>query len=123
MADSDSDGAGDAWELRTGYAPNSDLSTPPPFSGAIGINFVSELNPDNILGSVEVTGVVPQRFWNSTWPLTGWRHQNGTQTEIVSPVEDVIVNSAGTATGMTMTWSFPNSVWASGQSGLRWASC
>lgn len=115
LADSDSDGAGDAWEVRTGYLPNSNLSTPPPFSGAIGINFASELNPNNILGSAEVTGVVPQRFWNNTWPLTSWRHQNGTESEIMSPVEDVIVNSAGIATGMTMSWSAPNSVWANGQ--------
>ncbi|MDZ4403162.1 DUF1800 family protein [Prosthecobacter sp.] len=117
LADTDADGAGDAWEVRTGYTANSASSTPPAFGGAVGINFVSELNPKNALGSVEATGVVPQRFWNNTWALTGWRNQTGTHTDIATPQADVIVNSSGVATGMTMSWSVPNSAWANGQGG------
>lgn len=117
LADSDSDGAGDAWELRTSYLANSAASTPPAQTGVIGINFVSELNPGNTLGSAEVTGVVPQRFWNNTWPLTSWRNKTGTHGDIISPTADVIVDCAGSATGMTMSWNFPDGVWANGQVG------
>lgn len=116
LADTDGDGAGDAWELRTGYLANSAASTPPVQNGVIGINFVMELNPDNTIASHEVTGLVPQRFWNNTWALTSWRNQNGTQGDILSPTADVIVDSTGTATGMTMNWAF-GGTWANGQSG------
>lgn len=116
LGDTDGDGAGDAWELRTGYLANSAASTPPVQNGVIGINFVMELNPDNTIASHEVTGLVPQRFWSNTWPLTSWRSQNGTQDDILSPTADVIVDSTGTATGMTMSWAF-GGTWANGQSG------
>lgn len=117
LKDSDGDGADDAWELRTGYAANSSASKPPAQAGVIGIKFVSELHPDNNLLPVEVTGLVPQRNWNNTWALTGWRNQTGTQGDIIAPTADVIVNSTGTATAMTMSWAFPNSAWANGQGG------
>lgn len=117
LADTDGDGAGDAWETRTGFAPNSSASTPPAQTGVIGISLVSELGPDNALSPLEVTGLVPQQNWNSTWALTGWRSQTGTQGDIVSPVRDVIVDSTGAATGVTMSWSFDNNAWANGQGG------
>jgi uncharacterized protein (DUF1800 family) len=117
LADTDGDGAGDAWELHTGYLANSAASIPPTQSGLIGINFAMELNPDNTLAIHEVTGLVPQRFWNNTWPLTGWRSQQGTQEDIATPTPDVIVDSSGVATLMTMAWNFPGSTWANGQSG------
>jgi len=117
LADTDGDGAGDAWEVRTGYTANSGSSTPPPFAGAIGINFVSEQNPESALGSVEVTGIVPQRYWNNTWPLTGWRNETGTHGDVSSPTADVIVNSAGSTTPLTLSWNFPGSAWANGQGG------
>jgi uncharacterized protein (DUF1800 family) len=116
LADTDGDGAGDAWELRAGYLANSAASTPPVQSGVIGINFVMELNPDNLLASQEVTGLVPQRLWNNTWALTGWRNQNGTQGDIATPTPDVISDSTGAATSMTMSWAF-DGTWANGQSG------
>ncbi|MBL9132793.1 MAG: hypothetical protein JNG86_16415, partial [Verrucomicrobiaceae bacterium] len=117
LADTDADGAGDAWELRTGYLANSAASTPPAQNGVIGINFVMELDPRNTLAAHEVTGLVPQRFWNNSWPLTSWRNPTGTQADIVSPVADVIVNSAGVTTGVTMSWNFPGNAWAGGQGG------
>ena len=46
LADSDGDGAFDAWEIRTGFDPASNTSTPPSFSGAIGINFRSEIDAE-----------------------------------------------------------------------------
>lgn len=116
LADTDSDGAGDAWELRTGYLANSAASTTPVQNGVIGINFAMELNPDNNIANHEVTGLVPQRFWNNTWALTSWRNQTGTQGDILTPTPDVIVDSTGASTGMTMNWAF-NGTWANGQSG------
>ncbi|MGV3663770.1 MAG: DUF1800 family protein [Prosthecobacter sp.] len=117
LKDTDGDGADDAWELRTGFLANSAASTPPAQAGVIGIKFVSEQNPDNTLLPQDVTGLVPQRNWNSTWALTAWRSNLGTQSDIVSPASDVIVNSAGAATGVTMNWNFPNHSWANGQAG------
>lgn len=116
LADTDGDGAGDAWELRTGYLANSAASTPPTQNGVIGINFVMNLHPENSIASHEVTGLVPQRFWNNTWALTSWRNQTGTQGDILSPTPDQIVDSNGAATAMTMSWVF-DGTWANGQSG------
>lgn len=117
MKDTDGDGADDAWEIRTGFLANSAASTPPLQAGVIGIKFVSEQNPDNTLLPVDVTGLVPQRNWNSTWALTGWRSQLGTHADIISPQANTLVNSAGTATPVTMSWNFENNAWNNGQAG------
>jgi uncharacterized protein (DUF1800 family) len=117
LADTDGDGAGDAWELRTGYLPGSSASTPPAQNIAIGINFVMELNPQNTLASHEVAGVIPQRFWNNTWPLTSWRSDQGSADDIVLPTPDTLVSSTGAATAMTLAWDFPNGSWSNGQGG------
>lgn len=117
LADTDGDGAADAWEVRTGYLANSAASQPPPQSGVVGVKFVSELQSDNTLLPADVTGLVPQRNWNSTWPLTSWRSQTGTQGDVVSPTADTLLTSAGTASGVTLAWNFPGSAWANGQGG------
>jgi len=117
LTDTDADGAKDAWEVRTGYNPASSSSTPPAFAGAVGINFISELNPQNQMSPLDVTGLVPQPNWNCTWPLTSWNSNTGTHEDIASPVTDALVNSAGVATGMTAAWSSPSSVWANGNGG------
>jgi len=117
LADTDGDGAGDAWELKTGYLANSASSTPPPQNGVIGIQFVMELHPQSGLAPHEVTGLVPQRFWNHTWPLTGWRNATGSHADILSPQADGIVDGTGATTAMAMLWNFPNNAWANGQSG------
>lgn len=118
LADTDGDGAGDAWELRTAYNPASNTSTPPAFSSAIGIKFVSDLNPLNTLPPQAVTGFFPQRNWNCTWPLTGWRSGTGSKLDIVSPVADNLVNSAGlTVPAMTLAWSSNAGTWGSNNGG------
>lgn len=114
LADTDGDGAGDAWEMRTGYDPTSSTSTPTAFAGAIGIKFVSDANPLNTLLPQAVTGLFPQQNWNCTWPLTGWRNAQGGTGDVVSPLVDGIVNSAGIAVPMTLAWVADNSAWASG---------
>lgn len=117
LQDTDGDGADDAWEIRTGYLANSAASTPPAQAGVIGIKFVSEQSPDNLLWPVDVTGLVPQQNWNSTWALTGWRNRYGTQNDIISPVARTLVNSAGTTTPVTFNWDFEYSSWNNGQGG------
>ncbi len=117
LADTDNDGAPDAWELRTGFHATSASHTPPDWSGSIGLNFVSELNPENALTAWAVTGFAPQMNWNSTIPLTSWNSATGTQEAVASPVAGVLVNSAGTPTAMTMSWSSPSGFWASGHGG------
>jgi uncharacterized protein (DUF1800 family) len=114
LADTDGDGAGDAWELRTAYLPASSASTPPSFAAAIGIKFVSDVNPLNTLAPQAVTGLFPQRNWNCTWPLTGWRNGAGSTTDIAGPLVDGIVNSAGVTVPMTLAWTSDGGAWASG---------
>lgn len=116
-ADSDADGAPDAWEVATGYNPNSSASKPPAFTGAIGIQFVSEMTPQNALSPRAVTGFVPQQNWNSTRPLTTWNSGEGSQLDIASPVADKLVNSAGAITPMTAKWTTPSNLWTTGNSG------
>ncbi|MBB5036265.1 DUF1800 family protein [Prosthecobacter dejongeii] len=117
LADTDNDGAPDAWELRTGFNATSATHTPPVWSGSIGLNFVSELNPENALAARAVTGFAPQMNWNSTIPLTSWNSATGTHQAVASPVAGVLVNSAGTPTAMTMSWSSTSGFWASGHGG------
>ncbi len=116
--DTDGDGAPDAWELRAGTSPTSAASTPPAFAGAIGIHFSSEIAPANVLTPYEVTGLVPQLQWNNTMLLSQWDSAAiaGTQTKIVSPEAGVLRNSAGAASGATISWS-ATATWASGNSG------
>lgn len=117
LRDTDGDGADDAWEIRTGFLAGSAASTPPAQAGVIGIKFVSEQNPDNTLWPVDVTGLVPQRNWNSTGALTSWRHRHGSQNDIISPVAKTVVTSAGDATLVTLGWHFQYSSWNNGQAG------
>lgn len=117
LKDTDGDGADDAWEIRSGFLANSAASTPPAQAGVIGIKFVSEQNPENTLWPVDVTGLVPQRNWNSTWPLTSWRSRLGTQNAIISPVAEAVVNSTGGTTPVTLSWDFEYSSWNNGQAG------
>lgn len=122
LSDTDGDGTGDAWEVRTAYSPTTAVSEPPVFASAIGIHFVSELNPQNALSPQAVTGLFPQSNWNHTWPLTSWRNAQGSHLDITGPQTDVIVNSAGTATPVTLSWSNAavgenSGAWASGNGG------
>ncbi|MEN3942240.1 DUF1800 family protein [Prosthecobacter sp. SYSU 5D2] len=117
LADSDGEGAADAWELRTGYNPMLNASKPPTWDGAIGIHFVSELNPLSRLATTAVTGYAPQVNWNSTMPLTGWGSPTGTQEAIAYPQPGEVVNSAGASTGLTFSWSSSSGFYASGNGG------
>lgn len=117
LPDTDGDGAGDAWEFRTGYHPSSATSTPPSFSAAIGVKFVSDVNPLNALVPDAVAGWFPQRNWNCTWPLTGWRSGAGGTGDIVSPVADAITNAAGSPVPVGLSWSCLSGSWASGNGG------
>ncbi|CAN5691482.1 hypothetical protein BH11VER1_BH11VER1_15280 [soil metagenome] len=116
LADSDTDGAPDAWEVRTGYNPTSGSSTPPAFPYAIGVKFVSDVNPDNQLSALDVTGFVPQMKWNNTRPLTTWNDPSGTTSDLIAPVAGTLVNSAGTNTAATIVWTSDNA-YTSGNGG------
>jgi uncharacterized protein (DUF1800 family) len=116
LVDSDSDGAPDGWEVRTGYDPNSNTSTPPAFPYAIGVKFVSDQRPEGVLAPLDVAGFVPQMNWNNTRDLAGWNTTTGDTSDIVRPTPNVLVNSAGTATGVTVAWSSGNA-WTSGNGG------
>lgn len=117
VKDTDADGAPDAWEVRTGYMPNNASSTPPAFSSAIGIHFVSELNPLSALGSFEVTGVIPQMRWNNTRALPPWSYPSGTTADLATPTPGTLVNAAGVATAATFSWTAENTTYFSGNGG------
>lgn len=117
LADTDHDGASDAWELRTGFDPTLATSKPPAWSGSIGLHFVSELNPENVLSPHAVTGFALQPYWNNTTPLTSWGTPTGTHASVASPVAGAIVNSSGNVTEMTMSWDTNSGFWASGNGG------
>ncbi len=116
LADTDGDGAADAWEARTGYDPTSAASTPPAFPHAIGLKFICEVRPDDALGPLEVTGLVPQQRWNNTRPLSPWNTPGGATADVASPVAGVLQNSGGGASGVTVAWS-SNNTWISGNGG------
>lgn len=115
--DSDSDLVPDAWELRTGFDGTSGASTPPVFTSAIGVNFVSILHPESALSPRAVTGFVPQMNWNNSWAMTGWNALDGSTDEIVSPVAGSLVDSSGAVTGVTILWDSPNQAWAGSNGG------
>lgn len=102
LVDTDSDGAPDGWELATGFDPANSSSTPPLFSGAIGINFRSAAEPDRgNWSSNAVNGFIPQFNWNQTIPLRQYGVSAGSPllvsgtSDIATPVEDSLVDSAG----------------------------
>lgn len=116
LTDSDSDGAPDAWEARTGFDPASNASTPPAFPHAIGVKFVSELHPGSKLSNLAVTGFVPQMNWNNTKALTTWNTPSGSTSDILSPTAGALVKSDGTASGAAISWTSAHT-WASGNGG------
>ena len=112
LVDTDRDGASDAWEIKTGYEPNNNESTPPRWAGAIGINFRSESRPDEgIWPATFPNGLIPQPNWNQTDLLTSYNSQGnpmraGDTSRIISPTAGVIVDAAGNATSTTVSFRF-----------------
>ena len=120
LADSDGDGAFDAWEIRTGYNPSSSASTPPTFSGSIGINFQSSFDLERGNWSDKApNGWVPQPHWNHTQNFQHWSSgvaRTGDNTTIVSPSPGQIVDSSGTATTTQINFTY-DGTWATATKG------
>lgn len=113
LVDTDNDGASDAWEIRTGFDPSDDESTPPDWGGSIGINFRSEARPDEGIWPLTFpNGHVPQINWNQTELLEdngvnlGDPLRTGNTSNVATPVTGTIVDSAGQATAMTVSFTF-----------------
>ncbi|MEY4484183.1 MAG: hypothetical protein RL693_1635, partial [Verrucomicrobiota bacterium] len=94
----------------------SGSSTPPAFPYAIGVKFVSDVNPDNQLSALDVTGFVPQMKWNNTRPLTTWNDPSGATSDLIAPVAGTLVNSAGANTTTTLAWT-ADDAYSSGNGG------
>lgn len=118
VIDTDGDGAPDGWENRLGTNATLATSKPTPFANAIGVQFVSEMNPAAALSPLEITGVFPQMNWNRTLYLSQWNPATiaGTALDLVSPMTGKLVNCAGVATATTISWSSAGT-WLSGNSG------
>ena len=123
LADTDGDGAFDAWEIRTGFDPANSGSTPPPFSGAFGINFRSAV--DETRGSWNVrtpNGWVPQTCWNHTELLRHYGVPNGTPllssntNQIAEPSAGTLLDAAGNALATTINFTY-DGTWTSANSG------
>jgi uncharacterized protein (DUF1800 family) len=108
LADSDGDGAPDAWEIRTGFDPMNAASKPPAFPYALGVKFISDMSPDNALTPIDVAGFIPQMNWNVTRPMYRWDTPSGGTSDIVGPVANTLVNSAGGTTPVSIAWTSNN---------------
>ena len=109
LADSDGDGAPDSLELRVGTDPMNPASVPTVFHGGIGIHFVSQADPDGMLGTNETAGVVPQVRWNNTYPLRQEGNTSFNTAVIGSPLSGRLMRSDGLVlTNMTLSWSSLN---------------
>lgn len=117
LVDSDGDGAPDSLERRVATSPSNAGSVPTVFRGGIGINFVSENDPDGIVGTNEVAGVIPQTRWNGTFAMRPWSRPTGSQTDIVTPLTNQLVRSDGAiVAGFAYNWTGDSSA-ASGNGG------
>jgi uncharacterized protein (DUF1800 family) len=106
QVDTDSDGATDAWEKRVGSDPRSIASVPPPFRGAIGLNFVSADDLEGSVAWLKPAGVVPQQYWNNTVPLRSYSRPSGSSVDFDTPTAGVITRSDGQVVpGMTAEWT------------------
>jgi uncharacterized protein (DUF1800 family) len=106
LADTDGDGASDALEVRVGSDPLNAASVPTIFRGGIGIHFVSNADLDGVLGTNELTGVVPQTRWNDTIPLREWNRPAGNTTLIAMPLTNRLVRCDGlTLINTSIKWT------------------
>ena len=114
LADTDSDGAPDAWEIRTGYNPANSASTPPSFSGAIGVNFRTNINfaEKGFWNAITPNGWIPQINWNQTEPLRSYGVPDGEALllgdtdDIEQPVAGTLVDSAGNPLATTIAFGY-----------------
>lgn len=109
LTDTDNDGAPDAWERRVGSNPASASSTPTPFAGAIGLNFVSSEDAAGSVAGHTPAGVVPQLNWNNTISLRNYNRPAGGTADIASPAPAAISRSNGAIVpGMSVQWTSEN---------------
>jgi len=102
--DSDNDGASDSFEIATGFDPEGDSSTPPPFQ-AIGINFYdgrSDTVSDGLWTVDEANGYIPQAYWNHAETTTG----SSSLANITAPVVGQIVDAQGNPSPLSFTVSY-----------------
>lgn len=107
LADTDGDGAGDAWERQARTDATAALSVPAAFHQAVGLDFVQRSGGTGVVGTWEVAGVVPQPFWNHTFPAAPWSETMGRMNQIAGPQAGVLVDSAGAVSPVTAVWSSP----------------
>ena len=123
LVDSDNDGASDGWEIQTGFDPSNNTSTPPSFTGAIGINFRSQYQKERGFWSEQTpNGLVPQTHWNHTEVLRFYRVGadesllSGNTTTIASPSLGTLLDSSGTPVSTSLSFSY-DGCWTSSNSG------
>jgi uncharacterized protein (DUF1800 family) len=106
LTDSDGDGISDSLELRLGTDPMNPSSPPAVFRGGIGIQFVSDADPDGTVGTNETAGIIPQTRWNATVPMRQRGNAKLNTAAIASPVAGKLVRSDGMVlTNLTLSWT------------------
>ena len=113
--DTDGGGTSDSVEIALGLDPSNPADDDDGAGGGtkIGINFNSnrgtdaEISPDEIAGLPEVA----QLNWNnSAGGADAQAGANGSQADIISPIEGVIVDDTGGDSGVTVDWA-SNGTW------------
>ena len=102
LVDTDSDGFTDNVEVEEGTNPQSRSSSPYPFAGAIGLQFISQLPEDQPLWHGDPAGYFRFPNWNTTPPLNNF-NPNYLPFSIGSI--SGLKTSLGTATTTNVTWS------------------
>ncbi len=103
-SDSDDDGYPDGYETELGSDPAEESSTPFPYAGSIGLQFVSELPQSVPLGPWERAGIVPSPHWNPTSRLPHWAPDDNPLAGSAGPLND----SRGQPTTLSASWSYRN---------------
>ncbi|MGB6221583.1 MAG: hypothetical protein WBG04_11155, partial [Haloferula sp.] len=102
LIDTDSDTFPDNIEREQGTDPNSASSTPFPFAGVIGLQFVSERKEDSPLQPHDPAGLFRFPHWNASDGQPRWHVSNDALTGSLSGLK----NCRGQATTVSADWSF-----------------
>ena len=103
LVDTDSDGFTDNVELEKGTDPSSGASTPFPYDGAVGIQFISDDPDSRALWHGEPAGLLRVANWNVADPMSVW-YDFTTPTPQTGSMSN-LVDSMGQPTPISAQWS------------------
>lgn len=102
LVDTDSDTFPDNIEIEHGTDPDSSASTPFPFDGAIGLQFISERKADQPLQAHDPAGLFRFPNWNTSPIQPSWYVDDSALTGSMSGLK----NCRNQPTTVSATWSY-----------------